>query len=148
MSWKLKQIFLPNPYLADEYPNYENQLQPRMRFADPELWLLFEQHEAAIMGIVVREITAYLADESVCNDEEDMFPRRSEMTGEWYVGEIELFKKEERIWGSVFTRFLGYYPEPCARLPVDDYLGLEVWITYDPEQQAFLFDGGLDSSSI
>ena len=77
-----------------------------------------------------------------------MFPRRSEMTGEWYVGEIELFKKEERIWGSVFTRFLGYYPEPCARLPVDDYLGLEVWITYEPEQRAFLFDGGLDSSSI
>ena len=114
MSWKLKQIFLPNPNLADEYPNYENQLQPRMRFADSELRLLFEQHEAAIMGIVVREITAYLADESVCNDEEDMFPRRSEMTGEWYVGEIELFKKEERIWGSVFTRFLGYYPEPCA----------------------------------
>ena len=119
MSWKLKQIFMSNT-------NSNND----------------------IMAIVVQEITAYLADEDVCNDDEDMFPRRCEMTGEWYVGEIELWKQNGTILGSVLTRFLGYYPHPSARMPVDDYLGLEVLIIYDPEHETFTFEGGLNSSSI
>ena len=77
-----------------------------------------------------------------------MFPRRCEMTGEWYVGDIGLHEENGRIWGSIFTRFLGYHPAPSARMPIDDYLGLEVWVAYDSESERFAFDGGLDSSSI
>lgn len=148
MSWKLKQIFMSNTNSNNDYPNYENKLQPRVCFDDSELRLLFEKHKNEIMAIVVQEITAYLADEDVCNDDEDMFPRRCEMTGEWYVGEIELWKQNGTILGSVLTRFLGYYPHPSARMPVDDYLGLEVLIIYAPEHETFTFEGGLNSSSI
>ncbi|MEW9095335.1 MAG: hypothetical protein AB2417_09665 [Clostridiaceae bacterium] len=148
MSWELKQIFMPNPNPNNDYTNYEKKLQPQMRFANPKLKDLFENHEDEIMKIVVKEITEYLEDESACNDDLHMFPRRCEMTGEWYVGGIALREENGRIWGSVFTRFLGYYPHPSVRMPIDDYLGLEVWIEYDPEHKKFIFDGGLDSSSI
>lgn len=100
------------------------------------------------MRIVTHEIAQYLSDESVCNNDEDMFPRRCEMTGEWYVGEVELYEEEEEIRGYVLTRFLGYNPPNSARMPIDDYLGLEVWVVFHPDQGKFLFEGGLNSSSI
>ncbi|MDU7337447.1 MAG: hypothetical protein E7L17_04955 [Clostridium sp.] len=148
MNWELKQINMPNPNDKGDYPNYENKLQPRRSFSNRELESLFYEHEKEIMTIVTHEIALYLSDESVCNDDEDMFPRGCEMTGEWYVGEVELFKEDDEIRGYVLTRFLGYNPPGSARMPIDDYLGLEVWVMFDPEQGKFVFEGGLNSSSI
>lgn len=148
MDLNLKQLIMPNPNPENEYTNYEKQLLPRVDVDNSELNVLFEKHEDRIMAIVRKEIADYLADESLCNDEDGMFPRRSELTGEWYVGDIFLTEEEGRIWGSVLTRFLGFNKAPCARMPVDDYLGLEVWIKYDRERQEFVFDDSVDSSSI
>ena len=139
---------MPNPNPDNEYTNYEKKLQPRMDFDHPELKQLYEVHKDEIMTIVKAGIAGYLSDEAVCNDEEGMFPRSCEMTGEWYVGDIFLTEEDGRIWGSVLTRFLGLYPGLCARMPVDDYLGLEVWVEYDRENRKFIFDGSIDSSSI
>lgn len=148
MNLELKQIFMPNPNLNNDYTNYENKLQPRMDFANLSLKALFEKHEDKIMDIVIKEITEYLGDENLCNDDIDTFPRRCEMTGEWYVGDIWLYEEKGKIRGSISTRFLGYYPTPSARMPIDDYLELEVWIEYGSEHERFSFDGGLNSSSI
>ncbi|WP_085833297.1 hypothetical protein [Clostridium merdae] len=148
MNWNLKQIFMPHPNKEGDYPNYENKLQPRMQFSTREIESLYVEHEEEIMRIVAHEIAQYLSDESVCNDDEDMFPRRCEMTGEWYVGEVELFGEDNQISGYVLTRFLGYNSPNSARMPVDDYLGLEVWVTFDQEHGKFVFEGGLNSSSI
>lgn len=148
MGLKLKQFFMLNPNPRNEYTNYEKKLQPRMNFEPLELKALYEKHKDEIMEIVIKEVTEYLEDEGACNDDEDMFPRRCEMTGEWYVGDIALYEENGRIWGNVCTCFLGYYPAPSARMPIDDYLGLEVWVSYDQKHKKFIFDGGLDSSSI
>ncbi len=70
------------------------------------------------------------------NDEEEMFPRRSVLTGEWYVSEIASFDNEPEMFFSVQTAFLGMdlgYP--------DDYLGLEVMLYYDETAGNFLLDG-------
>ena len=148
MNLELKQIFMPNPNLNNDHTNYENKLQPRMSFANPSLKVLFEKHENKIMDVVIKEITEYLEDENLCNDDIDMFPRKCEMTGEWYVGDIWLYEENGKIWGSISTRFLGYYPATSVRIPIDDYLELEVWIKYNSEHERFVFDGGLNSSSI
>ncbi|WP_353097546.1 hypothetical protein [Tissierella praeacuta] len=148
MRLELKQIFMPNLNPNNEYTNYEKKLQPHMKFEPLELNELYEKHKDEIMEIVTKEITEYLEDEGACNDDEYMFPRRCEMTGEWYIGDIRLYEENGRIWGGVFIRFLGYYPAPTVRMPIDDYLGLDVWVAYDQEQGKFVFDDGLDSSSI
>ena len=100
------------------------------------------------MAIVDKEITAYLEEEDLCNDGEGMFPRRCEMTGEWYVADVYLTEEDGQVYGNIMTHFLGYYPDSCARMPIDDYLGLEVWLEYDRDRKVFCFDGSVNSSAI
>lgn len=132
---ELKQIFstLPNP--QNQYVTYQNFLSPRRNFHDVHAEQLFEAHQAEIMQTVRKELSDYLSDEDLCNDEEDMFPRRSVLTGEWYVAELESFDNEPGIFFAVHTAFLGMdlgYP--------DDYLGLEVLLYYDETAGSFLPD--------
>lgn len=143
MSLDLKQIFLPNPNTNNMYVTYENKLQPRMVFGDLSLKALFEKHSDEILKNIICEITNYVNDENVCNDNIDMFPRNSEMTGEWYIGDIYF---EDFDYLSVMTCFLGFHPN-SKRMPIDDYLGLEVHFFYDEDQDKFIFDG-IDSSCI
>jgi GTPase SAR1 family protein len=143
MSLEIKQIFLPNPNTDNEHVTYENKLQPCIFFEDLSLKALFEKHNDEIFKNIVREITDYVNDENTCNDDIVMFPRRCELTGEWYVGEIYF---EDFNYLSVMTRFLGFHPN-SKRMPIDDYLGLEVHFYYDEEQDKFIFDG-IDSSCI
>lgn len=143
MSLKLKQIFLPNANTNNVHVTYEDKLQPCMVFEDLALKSLFEKHNDEIFKSIVRELTDYVNDENVCNDNIDMFPRPCEMTGEWYIGEICF---EEFDYLSVMTRFLGLYPN-SKRAPIDDYLGLEVLFFYDEDQDKFIFDG-INSSCI
>lgn len=143
MSLELKQIFLPNPNTNNVHVTYENKLQPRIVFGDLSLKALFEKHNAEILKNIVREITDYVNDENVCNDDIDMFPRNCEMTSEWYIGDI-YFKNFDYL--SIMTRFLGFQPN-SKRMPVDDYLGLEVHFSYDEDQDKFIFNG-IDSSCI
>lgn len=143
MSLEPKQIFLPNPNTNNEHVTYENKLQPSMVFGDLSLKALFEKHNDEILKDIVREITDYVNDEDLCNDSIDMFPRSCEMTGEWYIGEVYF---EDFDYLSVMTRFLGLQPN-SKRMPVDDYLGLEVLFSYDEDQEKFIFDG-INSSCI
>ena len=80
-----------------------------------------------------------LCNENLCNDDEDMFPRKNFLTGEWYISEIDF---DDTDYLSINTAFigtdLGYK---------DDYLGLEVHLYYDEETAEFIFDG-IDSSAL
>lgn len=133
MSLKIERIFFSNSNEKNEYSSYENQLQPRIVFADEELEALFRVHEQEIMKIVEQEISDYINCDDLCNDEKDMFPRRCMLTGEWYLREIDFESKE---WLSILTAFvgidLGYK---------DDYLGLEVVFYYDESSEMFVIDG-------
>ncbi|MBO5104286.1 MAG: hypothetical protein J6B74_04400 [Ruminococcus sp.] len=133
MEIALKQIFFDVPNENNDYVSYQNKLETRRIFSNTELEKLFNKHFDAIMKIVENEITAYIDDENLFNDEEDMFPRKCFLTGEWYVREIYF---EDINYLSVDTAFigtdLGYK---------DDYLGLDVHLYYEEETAEFVFDG-------
>lgn len=136
---ELTRIYLPKPNPENEYVSYEKQLQPRMDFENAELEKLFYAHEAEIMALVEREITDYVNCDDCCNDDENMFPKRKCLTGEWYLEGVS-FSENGRL--GVDTAFLSEVTGAK-----DDYLGLEVILFYDDDTQEFLVHG-VDSSSI
>lgn len=133
MKVALKQIFFDVPNENNDYVSYQNKFETRRTFNGIELEELFDKHFDVIMNIVENEITAYINDENLFNDDENMFPRKCFLTGEWYVSEIDF---EDINYLSVQTAFigtdLGYK---------DDYLGLEVHLYYEEETAKFVFDG-------
>lgn len=139
MSLELTQIHLPKPNINNSHATYENQLQPQVRFGDDKLKNLFKKHEEELMDIVEKEITEYVNCDDLCCDEEGMFPKRSVLTGEWYLRAISF---SELSFLSIQTAFLG-----TDLGWKDDYLGLEVTFFYDEEKQEFILDG-VNSSCI
>ncbi len=105
MGLELRQIFLPNPNINNTHVTYESKLQPCMRFESSILKELYMQNEEENIKDVIYEINDYLSREDLCNDEEDMFPRRCEMTGEWYIGDISFVNNREYYWLSVMIHF-------------------------------------------
>lgn len=133
MSFEIKRIFLTKPNPNNERSYYENQLQTRVVFGNPELEMLFKAQEDNIMKIVEKEIKDYVNCDDLCNDEEDMFPRRYFLTGEWYLREINF---QDVDFLSIQTAFLG-----TDLGYKDDYLGLEVCFSYEEDSGIFRLDG-------
>lgn len=134
----LKMICLSKPNPDNQFSNYENQLEPQYFFSTSDLKALFESNKKTLLQIAEDEIRNYINNDDLCNDEEGMFPKRSVLTGEWYISSVSF---EDDIL-SVETALLGTdlgYP--------DDYLGLELIFTYDDEIQEFAFDG-INSSAL
>lgn len=133
MPLELKKLEFNNPNPENNYVTYENKLSTRFDFSSKELEILFRNHEKEIMQIVEEQIAEYVNCDDTCNDDEDMFPRRCELNGEWYVRGITF---DEIDFLSVLTAFIsenqGYK---------DDYLGLEVVFFYDEDSQKFEIDG-------
>ena len=129
----LKQIFFDVPNKNNDYVSYQNKFKTRCIFKDSGLKKLFDKHFDVIMDIVENEITEYINNENLCNDDENMFPRKSFLTGEWYISEIDF---EDINYLSVQTAFVG-----TDLVYKDDYLGLEVHLYYEEETAKFVFDG-------
>ena len=94
--------------------------------------------QRTLLQISEDEIRDYINNDDLCNDEEGMFPKRSVLTGEWYIRSVSF---EDDIL-SIETALLGTdlgYP--------DDYLGLELIFIYDDESKEFAFDG-INSSAL
>ncbi len=139
MTIKLKQLFFDVSNENNNYVSYENQLKTRRIFNYNESENLFNKHYDFIMKIVENEIKAYINNEDLCNDDEDMFPRKSFLTGEWYVSEIDFEDIDYiTIQIALIGTDLGYK---------DDYLGLEIHLHYDEETAEFIFDG-IDSYAL
>ena len=138
----LKRIDMPNPNTNQEYACYQNKLQPEYTFESEELKAVYQRHEAGLLSAAEKEAWDYLLDCGAWDSEpgED-FPCAAEMTGEWYVGQVGIKNLNNRIYGYIYMRFLGYYPSPTVRLPIDDYLGMEYTFYYNPETDTFEFDG-------
>lgn len=139
MNIELTQIHLPNPNPNQYYATYENQLQPQVNFGDANLKSLYKEHEKYLMDIVEKEINEYVNCDDLCCDEEGMFPKRSVLTGEWYLRAVHF---SELIFLSIGTALLG-----TDLGWKDDYLGLEFSFWYDEEKQEFVLNG-IDSASI
>lgn len=136
---KTKRVYLPNPNLNNSYVTCENQLQPRMVFENSDLEELYKSNESEIFKIVEKEIEEYVNTYDLCNDEDDMFPRLSVLTGEWYLSEV-YFENENYL--SVLVAFLG-----TDLGYKDDYLGLDLVFSYDDKNKKFMIDG-INSSCI
>lgn len=139
MEMKLNQLFFCVSNENNNYSSYKNQLKPRRIFNSAELKKLFDKHYNSIMAIVETVITDYINCEDLCNDDEDMFPQKSFLTGEWYISEINFIDMD---YLSVQTAFIG-----TDLGHKDDYLGLEVHLYYDKEKAEFIFSG-IDSSAL
>lgn len=137
----IKQIFMSKPNLKNEYTDYQKQLQPREDFESVSLKEFFLKREKELMGLIADEATLYLNDDESCNDDVDMFPRRCDLTGEWYVGNVSMWEDGENIRCNVCIRFLGFHPVPSIRYPVDDYLGMDAGFDYNKTRDALIFDG-------
>lgn len=135
---QFKQLSMPNPNPDNTYPNCQNKLRPRMDFNPAALEQLYTKHKDSLIETTVKEFTTYLDDEAWM--EEDTFPRIQELTGDWYLGSIHMYERNNKIRISLYARFLGHYPKGCAREEIDDYLGMEAWFDYDPAQDVFIFD--------
>lgn len=130
MSLELKRIYFETPNTDNDYVDYENKLRPRRVFEKPELEKLFSKHETELMSIAEKEMTEYLNE---CNDEEDSFPQKKYITGEWYVSEI-CFEEEDYL--SIETAFIG-----TDTGDKDDYFSIEVGFSFDEDSCEFEFDG-------
>lgn len=135
---KFKQLFMTNPNFENTYTDYQNKLQPRMKFEPASLEPLYFKHQDNIIETTVKECERYLNDEVWM--EEDTFPRVQELTGEWYLASVSMRENNQKIRVSLYIHFLGYYPKGCAREGIDDYLGMGAWFDYDQAKDAFIFD--------
>lgn len=139
MEIKLKKLIFDTPNKNNDYVTYENHLETRFIFANSGLKNLFYENYDYIMLTVENAITEYINCEDLCNDDEDMFPRKSFLTGEWYISEICF---DDLKWLSIQTAFIADYSGIT-----DDYLGLDVHFVYDRKKSEFIFDG-IDSCAL
>jgi len=92
-----------------------------------------EQRRNLVLAMVHSAVEDYVNDPEVCfEDHEDYFPKRSRLTGEYYV-EREFYKYREDK-----ARFQIMIMCHCLEGPKagvdrdDDYLGLDVWLNCEP----------------
>lgn len=136
----LKRIDMPNENKENRYVNYENKLKPMLDFENEELKSLYFQHEPQLLAMAEKEAWDYLVRFGAWDFEPgESFPCGKVLTGEWYIGTISL-EDDEQIYGSIEMRFTAYYQSPTARMPVDDYLGMDCFFYYDSEIGTFIFD--------
>ena len=137
----LKRIEMPNENKNNEYVNYRNKLKPRLEFESEELKSLYLRHESQLLAMAEKEAWDYLVSFGAWDFEPgESFPCGKVLTGEWYIGTI-FMENDEQIYGSIEMRFTAYYQPPLARMPVDDYLGMDCCFYYDPKTDTFIFDG-------
>ncbi len=131
---------MPNPNINNEHVCYKNRLQPELDFESEKLKAVYQRHKAELLSAAEKAAWDYLLDvEAWDTDPDEDFPCGEEMTGEWYVGRVVLKRRNNRIYGYIYMRFLGCYPAPSVRSPIDDYLGMEYTFYYDSETDAFEF---------
>lgn len=88
MNLKMIRLSKPNP--DNLFSNYENQLEPQYFFTSSVSKTLFENSQRTLLQISEDEIRNYINNDDLCNDEEGMFPKRSVLTGEWYIRSVSL----------------------------------------------------------
>lgn len=135
---ELKQIFLPDSNPENIYSTYENQLMPRIFFDSEKAKEIFETNKNSISRIVEAEIKNYINDDDLCSDSENMFPKRSVLTGEWYISSICFEDEMLSVFSALLGTDMGFK---------DDYLGLEIHLKYKSDTNEFVLYG-IDSSSI
>jgi len=102
----------------------------------------------ALLSAVDTEVSAYLSDPELVFDSSEDFPSTQRLTGDYYIGDLhyDLDPDTARHRVSVLVRCLAQ-PLPDQSHP-DDYLGLEIWLEFAPDQPIFSVYRNTDSSVI
>lgn len=137
---KFKEIKMPYPNHMNTYTDYTQKLQPKMDFESASFKQFYEKHKEELLKASIKECEQYLdADDWM---DEETFPYIKDLTGEWYLSLVQIWQEQDgTINISLYLHFLGYYPAGCARMEIDDYLGIDVLFEYNPILKSFRFDG-------
>jgi hypothetical protein len=109
-----------------------------------------QRHRDKLLRAVHREVEAYLNDpRQVYDGDEDGFPHRHRLTGEYYIGH-ELYEAHADPAVFVVSIMCRCLEPPKAGVDRDDdYLGLQVWLRCFPGRwSSFEVFRNTDSSSI
>ena len=107
---------------------------------------LIIQAKTQLDEMVHQAVSEYINDDELCNDDDDMFPQRSLLTGRYYVSEVSYRLEDAVLRGSVLTYFTEIFCAGVVTSPEElDYLGLEVHFVIDGNHVVPM---GIDSSSI
>jgi hypothetical protein len=102
----------------------------------------------ALLMTIHTEVCAYLSDPELTFDADDDFPNVQRLTGDYYLGDesydIDPETGRSHVW--VEARCLAH-PLPQQSHP-DDYLGLTVWLAFNPERSSFSICRNTDSAVI
>jgi hypothetical protein len=125
-------------------------------FGDENLNLI-QAHRDAILAIVHQAVQSYIDNPLLTWDtEEQGFPARDRLTGEYYLG-AEHYRVNDEPWFARVGRQREhrFSFEACCLERVwhenqqgQDYLGLEVHFDWLPDAGTFRFDGDVDSAVI
>lgn len=115
----------------------------------PSTYHAIQQHRTQLLEVVQREVELYLNTPDLYDDgDEDGFPNRTKMTGEYYIKSESYQQKLGSAWVQIGIQC---HCLEKLRLPgqIDqDYLGLHVWIKCSEQDWSFTVNGNTDSSSI
>ena len=109
-----------------ERPDYVEECFLVERFDDDECRAVWENNKERFITLANETVHELFNDPYVCDDAEDTYPRRSVVTGEWYVGEVHSFKQNGKILVWFTCRCLGY-----GENGVGDYYGINQWFEQD-----------------
>jgi hypothetical protein len=87
------------------------------------------QGHTAILALAEKLVEKY-ANDGCAPRGEDWFPEQAKLTGEFYVGSESYHRLPGRGWIQICVEARCIGREPGG---VGDYLGLHVWLCYDPK---------------
>jgi hypothetical protein len=116
----------------------------QMRLAD---YQAIQEHRDKMLEVVHKQVEKYLNTRDLVYDDEEGFPNRSRMMGEYYIGSETYVGNNEGGWIKVAVE-CRCQEKPSELYPQGgDYLGLTVWLRTMPGRGTFK-PQGTDSASI
>lgn len=126
--------------------------KPDVRLSDMLLadYQAIQRRREQMLKVVQKEIESYLNTENLIYDdpEDEGFPNRLRMTGDYYIGDESYTQHVGPLWFQIgiMWRCLGRSVLKNSR--PDDYLGLEVWLRCELPRWTFKVFQNTDSSVI
>ncbi len=109
-----------------ERPSFVEDCFCIQRFDDDECRAIWDNNKARFIEIANDIVHELFNDPYVCDDSEDSYPRKSIVTGEWYVGQVSSFKQDGKILVLFECRCLGH-----GKNGAEDYYGINQWFEQD-----------------
>jgi hypothetical protein len=117
-----------------------------MRLSD---YHAIQRHRGSMLELVHREVEAYLNTPGLFVErDEDGFPNRSRLSGEYYVSDESYTGHVGPVWIQIGITCHCLERAPPSGFEARDYLGLEVWLRCDPKDWSFSVFRNTDSSAI